>query len=127
MRLIGASGSELILHTSDVLNLSRDTAGDVHLGVNGNTCLTNLTVVIQPACVNSSTATTNLTMQHLSELEQLVEVLLAAHTITTGYNDRCTLQVVLGSLHVVVQHLYDESLTGLTMVATMLPPKAGRI
>ena len=49
-------------------------------------------------------------MQHLSQLEQLVEVLLAAHTVTTSYNDRCTLQVVLGSLYVVVKHLYYESL-----------------
>ncbi len=55
-----------VLHTSDVLNLSRDTAGDVNLGVNSHTCLTNLTVVVEPACIDSSTRTTNLAMQHLS-------------------------------------------------------------
>ena len=58
---VDADDDARILHTGDVLNLSGDTAGDVHLRVNGNTRLTNLTVVIQPACINSSTRTTNLT------------------------------------------------------------------
>ena len=49
-------------------------------------------------------------MQHLSQVEQHVEVLLRAHTVTTSYNDGCTFQVVLGSLYVVVEHLDDESL-----------------
>ena len=78
--------------------------------MNGNTCLANLTVVIQPTSIYSGTRTTNLTMQHLSELEQLVEVLLRTHTITTGNNDGSTLQVMLSSLNVVVEHLYYESL-----------------
>ncbi len=78
--------------------------------MNGDTRLTNLTVVIQPACIHSSAASAHLAMQHLSQLEQHVEVLLRAHAVTTGYYDGSTLQVVLGGLHMVVEHLHNESL-----------------
>ena len=76
--------------------------------MNGNTSLTNLTVVIYPACIYGSTGSTNLAMEEMSQLEELVETFLASYTITTGYNDGRTLQVVLGSLNVVVEYLYNE-------------------
>ena len=76
--------------------------------MNSNTCLTNLTVVIYPTCIYGSTGSTNLTMQEMSQLEELVETFLASYAITTSYNDGRTLQVVLGSLYVVVEYLHYE-------------------
>ena len=74
-----------------MLNLTRDTTGDVYLRMNGYTSLTNLAVVVEPTSINGSAASTHLTMKHLSQLEQHVEVLLRAHAITAGHNDRSTL------------------------------------
>ena len=45
-------------------------------------------------------------MQEMSQLEELVETFLTSYAITTGYDDGRTLQVVLGSLYVVVEYLY---------------------
>ena len=78
--------------------------------MNGDTSLTNLTVVIEPASIHSGTRATNLTMQHLCQVEQQVEVLLRAHAVTTSHHDRRTLQVVLGSLHMVVEYFHNECL-----------------
>ena len=64
-----------ILHTGDVLNLTADTASDIHLGMHGDTRLTNLTVVVYPSCINGSTTATYLAMKHLGKLEELVESL----------------------------------------------------
>ena len=58
-----------VLHSSNVLNLSRDTTSDVHFRVNGYTCLSNLAIVVYPTSINSSTTSTNLTMKFLCELE----------------------------------------------------------
>ena len=74
--------------------------------MNSNTGLTNLTVVIYPACIYGSTRSTYLAMEEMSQLEELVETFLASYTITAGYNDGRTLQVVLGSLYVVVEYLH---------------------
>ena len=78
--------------------------------MNGNTSLTNLTVVIYPACIYGSTGSTYLAMEEMSQLEELVEAFLASYAITAGYDDGRTLQVVLGSLYVVVEYLYYEVL-----------------
>lgn len=55
-----------VLHTSNVLNLSRDTTSDVNLWMDGDTGLTNLTIVVYPTCINSGTAGTNLSMKFFS-------------------------------------------------------------
>ena len=147
-----------------MLNLSADTTGDIHLWVHGDTRLANLTVVVHPSCVDSSTAGTYLTMKLLGKLEEHVETLFGADTISAGYDNRRSLEVVLGSLDVAVDDFHGirqrvdvilgvfvDDLTfclalverllhdtaahvaicgkwsGLMMVATMLPPKAGRI
>ena len=74
-----------------MLDLTRDSTGDINLWMNSNTCLTNLTVVIYPTCIYGSTGSTYLTMEEMSQLEELVETFLASYTITTGYNDGRTL------------------------------------
>ena len=93
-----------------MLNLTADTTSNIYLWMNGDTCLTNLTIVVEPSCINSSTRATNLTMQNLSQLEQLVEALLRTYTISTSNNDRSTLEIVLSSLNMVVENLYYISL-----------------
>ena len=64
--------------------------------------------MVEPTCINSGTASTYLTMQYLGQLEQQVKIFLAAHAIATSNHNRSTLQVMLGSLHVVVEHFYYE-------------------
>ncbi len=77
--------------------------------MNGNTRLSNLTVMVNPTSVHGSTASANLTMKNLCKLEELVETFFRTNTITTGNHDRRTFQVVLGSFYVVVEHFHDES------------------
>ena len=79
--------------------------------MNGNTSLTNLTVVIYPTCIYCSTGSTYLAMEEMSQLEELVEAFFASYAITAGYDDGRTLQVVLGSLYVVVEYFYYEVLS----------------
>ena len=76
----------------------------------GDTCLTNLTVVISPTCINGGTACTNLSVEFLSQLEQQIEALLAANAISTGYNDRRTFQVMLCLFYLTAQYFNDISL-----------------
>ena len=45
-------------------------------------------------------------MEFLSEVEQQVETFRSAYTITAGYDDWSTLQIVLCLLYVAVKHLY---------------------
>ena len=51
-----------------MLNLTRDSAGDIYFRMNSNTSLTNLTVVIYPTCIYGSTGSTYLTMEEMSRL-----------------------------------------------------------
>ena len=46
-----------VLHTGDVLYLSRDTAGDIELGANRDTGLADLTFVLDVSGVDRSAAT----------------------------------------------------------------------
>ena len=67
--------------------------------------------MIYPACIYGSTRSTYLTMEEMSQFEELVEAFLASYAITAGYDDGRTLQVVLGSLYVVVEYLHYEVLS----------------
>ena len=99
-----------ILHTGDVLNLTGDTACDVHLGMDGDTRLTNLTVVVEPTSIDGGTRSAYLAVEHLGQFEQLVEAFLRTDAITAGNDDGRTLEVVLGSLYVMVEHADDVGL-----------------
>ncbi len=92
-----------LLHTGDVLDLAGDTASDIYLWTNGDTRLTNLTVVIDETGIDGSTAGAYLGMDLLGQVEEHIEVLLRAHAVTTGNDDGSTLEVVLGFLDVTVE------------------------
>ena len=47
-------------------------------------------------------------MQFFRELEELVKALFTANSVTSGYYYRRTFEVMLGSLDVAVDNLYDE-------------------
>ena len=49
-------------------------------------------------------------MEHLGELEELVETFLGTYAIATSHDDGSTLEVVLGGLHMMVEDTDDESL-----------------
>ena len=89
-----------------MLDLTGDTAGDVELGMNRNTRLANLTVVVGKAGVDGGTAGTYLGVEFLGQFEQHVEAFLRAHTVTSGHYDGGALQVVFGLLHVTVDDLH---------------------
>ena len=78
--------------------------------MNGDTRLANLTVVVEPACIDGSTRSAYLAVEHLGQFEQLVEAFLRTDAITAGNDDRRTLEVVFGSLHVMVEHADDVGL-----------------
>ena len=94
-----------------MLNLTADTAGDIYLRMHGDTRLTNLTVVVDPSGIYSGTRATYLAVKHLGQLEELVESFLRTYTISTGNNNGRTLEVVLGSFYVMVEHLNHVSLS----------------
>ena len=56
-----------------MLNLTRDTAGDIYLRMNGDTCLSNLSVVVNPSGIDGGTRATHFTVEHFGEFKQLVE------------------------------------------------------
>ena len=47
-------------------------------------------------------------MEYFCQLEELVEAFLRSYAISSGYYDRCTFEVVLGCLYVVIEYFYDE-------------------
>ena len=55
--------------------------------MDGDTGLTNLTIMVYPACINSGTAGTNLSMKLFSQLKEQIETFLRADTIATCDND----------------------------------------
>ena len=73
--------------------------------MHSDTCLSHLTVMVDPTCVNSSTTGTDLAMELLGQLEQQVKAFLAAHAIATSHDNRRALEVVLCRLDMAIQHL----------------------
>ena len=80
--------------------------------MNSYTGLTDLTVVVAPASVNGSAACAYLAVKLLGKLEEHIEVLLRSYAVAASHNDRSTLEVVLCSLNVAVEHLYNEVCLG---------------
>ena len=72
------------------------------------TGLTDLPVMVNEACIHSGTARADLSVQFFRELEELIKALFTAHSVTSGYYYRRTFEVMLGSLNVAVDNLYDE-------------------
>ena len=93
-----------------MLDLSTDAAGDVNLRVYGDSRLANLSVVVDPACINGGTRATYLAVEHLGKLEQLVEALLGTNAVASGNHDGRTFEVVLCSLDMMVEHLHYKRL-----------------
>ena len=74
--------------------------------MNGDTGLANLAVVVNPSSINGGTASAYLAVENLCQLEQLVETFLRTNAVASGNNDGCTLEIVLGSLNMVVENLH---------------------
>ena len=72
---VDADDDGTLVHASDMLNLARDTAGDVQLGTYGDTGLTDLAVMVGETGIDSCTAGTYLSVKFLGQLEEHVEVL----------------------------------------------------
>ena len=96
------------MHSGNVLNLTGNTAGDIHLWVNGNTGLTHLTVGIHPAGIHCSARSAHFAVEFFSEDKELVETFLATHTVATCHHNGSTFKVVLGCFHVAVDYLHHE-------------------
>ena len=62
--------------------------------------------MVNPTSIDCCTAGTYLSVKFLGEFEQEVEAFWTTYAITTGNDDRSTLEVVLGLLYVTVEHLH---------------------
>ena len=76
-----------------MLNLSRDTTSDVKLGANSHASLTNLSLMLNEAGVDSGTACAHFTAKHIGKLKEHVEVLLAAHAVAASHDNGCVLDI----------------------------------
>ena len=90
-----------------MLDGARDATCDVHLGTNGNACLTNLHIVLTETCVNRRTAGTHFGMNFFCQGIEQLKVLLRAHTITSGNHDRRTLKIATCLFYLAVDNLHD--------------------
>lgn len=82
--LVNSSNDLAVLHTSQMLDSSRDTNGQVQLRGNNLTSLTDLKTVISVATVNSSTRGTNSGAKSVSKREHYpVKLLLGLETTST--------------------------------------------
>ena len=93
--VVDRNHNRAFLHTSDVLNLTRDTASDIKLWTYSHTCLTDLTFVFAIASIHRCTRSTNFCAKCVSQFIEHVEAFLASHTITTCYHDSRILDVDL--------------------------------
>jgi len=57
--------------------------------------------------INGCTAGAYFGMKFLCQFEQHIETFLGTHSVTAGYYDRSTFQVVFGLFYVAVDDLYD--------------------
>ena len=91
-----------------MLDLAGYTASDIDFRMYRYAGLTDLPVMVNEACIHSGTARADLSVQFFRELEELIKALFTAHSVTSGYYYRRTFEVMLGSLDVAVDNLYDE-------------------
>ena len=91
-----------------MLNLTRDTTCDINFRMYSYTCLTNLSIMVYPTSIYSSTTCTYFAMKFFSEFEEKIETFLATYTITTSNYDRSTLQIVLGCFYMTVDNFHNK-------------------
>ena len=91
---MGASGSEFTLMM-------------MLLWMDGHAGLADLAVGVAEAGVHRGAAGAHLRVEDLRQVEQHLESFLGAHAVTAGNDDGCALEVMPGSLHVMVQDLHD--------------------
>ena len=108
--VVDCDDDRAILHTSNVLDLTRDTTCDVEFRTHSNTCLTDLALVFAEACIDSSTRSTYLATEHRSQVVEHIETFGTTHTITTSYDDWRTFDVQFRFFHVAFDNFYYEVL-----------------
>ena len=62
-----------LLHTGDMLNLTGDAKSEINFWTDCYSCLTNLAVVVNPACIDSGTRSTYLSMKLVGKFEQFIK------------------------------------------------------
>ena len=108
--VVDSNDDRAILHTSDVLDLTRNTASDIEFRAYGNTSLTNLTFMFAETSIHRSTRSTHFATKHRCQFIQHIEALCATHAVATSHHDRRTFDVQFRFLHVAFNHLNYEVL-----------------
>ena len=97
-----------VLHSGDMLDLSRDSTSDIELRADGHTGLTNLAVMIYPTGVNGSAACAYFSSEGVCKFFEELEILFGSNAITTCNDDRATLEVNFRFLDMTVYDGDDE-------------------
>ena len=88
-----------------MLDGTRDAAGDVKLGTDGNAGLSNLSVVVAETSVNGGAAGTHFATNHVGEFVEHVKVFAAAHAVATGNDDGGAFDVNALGVDLAANHL----------------------
>lgn len=90
-----------------MLDLTGDTASDIEFGANSYACLSDLAIVVSPTCIDSSAACADFSAEHISQVMEHLEILLATHAITAAHDNGATLEVDLRLLDITIDDLND--------------------
>ena len=88
-----------------MLNGTTDAASNVDLRTNGDSRLTNLQVMIGKAGIDSGTTCAHLCMEYFCQFIELGKAFSRTYAITAGNDDASTFEVILGGLHMTIEHL----------------------
>ena len=88
-----------------MLDLSGDTTCDIEFRTYGYTGLPDLPVVFTKSGIYGCTAGSDFCMKFLSQFKQHIEALFRAHSITSGYDDRRSFQVMFCLFYMAVDYL----------------------
>ena len=96
------------VHAGRMLDLARNAAGYVELRPHGDARLSDLARMVGHAGIDRRARGAYLGPEHAGQLEQQIEILLAAHPVTAGHDDRSALDVDLALLDLAVDDADGE-------------------
>ena len=91
-----------------MLDLTRNATGYVELGTDGDTGLADLAFMFDETCIDSGARGSNFCTESIGEVEEELEVFLAAYAIAAGNDNRRVLDVYFRLFDVTVDDFNNE-------------------